>query len=353
LEAILLENIKRVAEKYASAMEALEGVRRELSDAIIKYIIANSYRPKTCTESAIVEALGIPRSTIRRVLADLTEEEPVLKIEDYGTIKPYSLEGIGYAIDRNYVSFKRIEIKELLGAKETSERIKGEPTFGYPQIQMGLPAGKFIVRYRGPAADKCLERLIQRFYGYMAANIDVKIKKAFGEQTVRELSLLAPEMSAFEKIVTPTSFLGLLLAKDLISIDSESSIEEIRNSLKDTIEEQLHFVLGRLEGFVRLLEDKGYEGTLDHLKDHVPAEEHYVGNYPPFDYRFRNEYLWAATLALREGCIVAEKIGGDANLLRRLRKLADALDMAVEENYQGKEKEGLSLEDWFDKRAVR
>lgn len=346
-----MENVRKVAEKYASAIEALEDVRRELSDAIIKYIIANSYRPKRCTESAIVEALGIPRSTIRRVLADLTEE-PVLKIEDYGTIKPYSLEGIGYAIDINYVSFNRTEIKELLGAKEMPKRINDEPTLGYPQVQMDLPDGKIIVRYRGPAADKCLERLIQRFYGYMATKMEVKLEKAFGEKTSRELSLLVPEMQAFEKTVAPPSFLGILLSKELMDIDPESSIEEIKKSLKSAIEGQLQFVSRRLEAFAKLLEEKGYKGTLEYFKDHIPSEERYVGNYPPFDYRFRNEYLWATTLALKEGCIVAERIGADPKLLQRLRKLADSLDVAVEENYQGKEKEGLSLEEWFDKRTV-
>ncbi len=350
-----MENIKRVSEKYASAMEALEGVRRELSDAIIKYIIANSYRPKTCTESAIVESLGIPRSTIRRVLADLTVEEPVLKIQDYGTIKPYSLEGIGYAIDRNYVSLNRKEIKELLGAKELTERVKNEPTLGYPQVQMDLPDGKTVVRFRGPAADLCLERLIQRFQGYMATNVDEKLSEAYSEKTSRELDLLVPEMQAFEKTVAPSSlssFLGTVLSKELIDIDPQSSIEGIKKSLKSAIEGQLNYVSNKLEAFAKILEQRGYKGTLEHFEDHIPSEERYVGNYPPFDYRFRNEYLWATTLALREGCIVAEKIGADLKLLQRLRKLADVLDVAVEKGYQGREKEGLSLEEWFDKREA-
>jgi len=347
-----LENVRKVAEKYASAMKALEDVKKELSDAIIKYIVANSYRPKMCTESAIVEALGIPRSTVRRVLSDLTVEEPVLKVDDYGTIKPYSLEGVGYAIDRNYVSFNRTEIIELLGAKEMPKRITGEPTLGYPQVQMDLPDGRTIVRYRGPAADLCLERLIQRFYGYMATNMDVKLRKAFGEQTRRELNLLVPEMQAFKKTVTPPSLLGILPSKELMDVDPESSVEDIKNALKAAVEGQLQFVSRRLEAFAKLLEEKGYRGTLEHFKDHIPTEERYVGDYPPFDYRFRNEYVWATTLALREGCIVAEKIGADPKLLQKLRKLADALDIAVEENYQGKEREGLLLEEWFDRRAV-
>ncbi|MFB0502391.1 MAG: hypothetical protein ACETWE_00985 [Candidatus Bathyarchaeia archaeon] len=350
-----MENVRKVAEKYASAMKALEDVKRDLSDAIIKYIIANSYRPKTCTETAIVEALGIPRSTIRRVLADLTEEEPVLKVEDYGTIKPYSLEGIGYAIDRNYVSFSRKEIRELLTARELPERVRDEPTLGHPQVQMDLPDGKTVVRYRGPAADLCLERLIQRFYGYMATDLDEKLARAYGEQTSRELTLLAPEMQAFEKTVRPhtlASFLGGVLSKELMGIDPDSSLEEIKELLKAAVEAELQYVQKRLESFAQLLDDKGYKGTLDHFKDHIPSEERYVGDYPPFDYHFRNEYLWATTLALREGCIVAEKIGADLELLQRLRKLADALDISVEENYQGKEKAGLSLEEWFDKRAA-
>jgi hypothetical protein len=348
-----LSKIGSAVEKYASAVKALEEVKGELSDAVIKYIIANSYLPKRCTESAIVEALGIPRSIIRRILADLTEE-PVLRIEDYGTIKPYSLEGIGYAIDRNYVSFGREEIKELLGAKEISQRIKDQPTIGYPQIQMDLPDGRTVVRYRGPAANTCLERLTGRFSGYMGANIDAKLIDAFGKETINDLELLCPEIEAFGKTGGVTSFLGALLSREIIDIDPQSPAEEIRKSLIEAIEGQLHFVLRRLEAFAKLLEEKGYDGTIEHFKDHIPAEERYMGeNYPPFDYRFRNGYLWATTLALREGCVVAEKIGVDAKLLKGLRGLADSLDLALEHKYRGKEMEGMSLAEWHKKRASK
>jgi len=187
----------------------------------------------------------------------------------------------------------------------------------------------------------------------MITNLDVEFKKAFGEQVYRELNLLIPEMRAFEKTVTPPSVLGDLIGRKLMDIDPERSPQEIKNLLKATFEGQLMFVQRWLETFSELLEEKGYKGTLEHFKDHVPSEELYVGNYPPFDYRFRNEYLWASTLALREGCIVAEKIEVDPKLLQKLRKLTDALDAAVEENYQGKEKEGLSLEEWYDRRSAK
>ena len=134
-----------------------------------------------------------------------------------------------------------------------------------------------------------------------------------------------------------------------MNIDPESSPEDIREILKTALEAHLQYVQKRLEGFAKIIEDMGYNGLLEHFKDHIPSEERYIGNYPPFDYRFRNEYLWATTLVLREGCIVAEKIGIDQGLLQRLRKLADVLDASVEDKYQGKDKEGLSLEEWFSK----
>lgn len=99
--------------------------------------------------------------------------------------------------------------------------------------------------------------------------------------------------------------------------------------------------------------DLGF-GMMEHFKDHIPAEERYVGeNVLPLDYRFRNEYVWATTLALRDGCAVAEKIGADVELLKGLRKLADTLDLALEHKYRGKEREGLSLAEWFNKRASK
>jgi len=60
--------------------------------------------------------------------------------------------------------------------------------------------------------------------------------------------------------------------------------------------------------------------------------------------------LWATTLALRNGCKVAEKLGVDEKLLERALKLSDILDAAVEKEYQGREKEG-PLEDWYAKQT--
>jgi hypothetical protein len=350
-----LEDFKKLGERYSLAIKTLDDIKRDLSEAVIKYVIANSYTPKKCTESAIAEALGIPRSTIRNVLSDLTKKEPILEFQDYGTIKPYKLRGIGYAIDRNYLSFSKEEIKLLLGAKQLSKRLSGV-TIGYPQVQMDLPNGKTVVRYRGPAADLCLERLIQRFYGYMATKIDKKISKIYGEETSRELDLLAPEMKAFEKTVTPQTIasfpgIGSILSKDLLDLVPETSIKEIRDYLKESMKGQLQYVQKKLEIFENLLEEMGYDGVLAYFKDHIPSEERYIGSYPPFDYRFRNEYLWATTLALREGCSIAEKIGVDSEFLDKLITKIKALDLALEEKYQGKEKEKQSVIEWYNKRT--
>jgi hypothetical protein len=106
-----------------------------------------------------------------------------------------------------------------------------------------------------------------------------------------------------------------------------------------------------LDSFEDLLEKMGYDGLLAHFKDHIPSEERYVGNYPPFDYRFRNEYLWATTLALREGCSIAKKMGVNSEFLDKLIKQTKSLDLALEEKYQGKEKEKQSIIERYDERT--
>lgn len=301
-----------MAERYVDTVRELENVKGKLSDTVIKYLIANSYFPRRCTESAIIESLGMPRRVIHKILADLTNKS-ILRVEYYN-------------VEKKYVTFTKEEITDLFGTKEIPMRVTDEPTFGTPEVQYDVSDTKTITRYRGPAADRCLEKFIQKFYEHTASDMLSRLNKIFGKERSLELQLLAPEMTAFEKTVTVQSFFGTALFKEMMGIYFKMDTEQIRDLLKNAAEKQLLFVLQRLRMFAQLLEDN----QLTH--------------------RFRCEYLWTTTLAIREGCIFTEKIGVNPPVLEDLRRLADIVDLALEQNYQGKEREGLSLEEWFYKR---
>ena len=75
-----------------------------MAGTVIRYLLLNSSGLKKCTELAISENLEVPRSTIMKVLSDLSEE-PVLESQGFSTVKPYMIKSIGLAVDRGYVSF--------------------------------------------------------------------------------------------------------------------------------------------------------------------------------------------------------------------------------------------------------
>jgi len=62
------------------------------------------------------------------------------------------------------------------------------------------------------------------------------------------------------------------------------------------------------------------------------------------DWQFHDEFLWATTLALRDGCKLGEKLGANPNLLREARQLTDVLDLALERKYKGVTEELKLLE---------
>jgi ribosomal protein S25 len=337
-----VEDFKRVARKYVEAMAAIEEVKEELKKLIIKYVVANVDIGK-CTEYAISENLGLPRSIVRNILLELSAEG-ILKAEEVGNAKPYVLTemGIGIAIDWLNLSFTRKELNELLAAKE-AERLDGMPRVSWGASD--IINGKSVVRYRNYAADICLTTLIRRFLSYMHDPLTPKLEKAFGKQTIKELFLLYPEIGSFEKLLE--TLYPIKWITELYEVCEEASAEDVKRIVIDAYEKVLKKVLEKFKRFSRLLEDAGYEGLHEILNQKkVPFIYYSTKGEKEPKYVFRDEYLWASTLALREGCKVGEKMGVNPELLKEAMTLADILDIALEKKYRGVKNEGLSLMEW-------
>lgn len=334
-----MEDMKRLAEKYRSAIESIREVKSQLSSVIIKYLLLNSVDLKKCTELAISENLGIPRGTVRRVLFELSPpNEPVLECHDLGTIKPYAVVSIGYAIDRGHVSFTRKELQEILSIKESP---KPFPLAADTSVRGGR-------RYLTPGAAKCYSTFVARFYSYLpAAGVYKKISEAYSPEKIEKLELLLPELSAFSKAIGYHAIVQPWSSSDLIFLGRDASPEDIRGEVKKRWEREIRFVLNRLETFANSLEDTGYKGTIEEFG--VPKVQiDWIGGpeHPPADRTLKKEYLWATTMALRNGCKIGEKLGVDPNLLKRATRLSNILDEAVEKEYRGEDVNG-ALETWF------
>lgn len=215
--------------------------------------------------------------------------------------------------------------------------------------------GKKLTRYRGNPAATCLETLTGRFMDFVDESLDEKLKEAFGDQTLKRLDLLLPELRSFETVIASSPFPAAWITKELQGKEEKISAEVIKRTIIETYERNLKFALRRLRKFAFLLEDKGYEGMHASFKGKVPHHNvEFRGNTPPSSgWRFHDEYLWATTLAIREGCKIGDEIGADPNLLKDVRTLTDVLDIALERKYAGTKTEGLNLMDWGHKQLSK
>ena len=349
-----MESLKKAAQEYVKAIESVREARKRLAEVIIKYLIATDDLTK-CTELAISQNLGLPRSVVRSILTELSEH--VLEVREFGRAKVYmfSKVGIGAALDYMGLQFTREEINELLRAREVkgAHRFRGIYT---PLVAMKGDDGKPVCRFRGYAADLCLDTLVKRFLYLLLEEIEVKVetvtkklKAAFGERGLKELELLAPESSAFQKLIEPVSkqlFLHEWLIRGIADQLAEMPPDEIRRAIVKEFETALKRVITMLKRFGSMLERMGYEGLHKYFKGRKPIAYRLSGIEAKPDYRFHDEYVWATTLALREGCVMAEKLGVNPELIKEARLLADILDIALEKKYRGAEAEGLSLMEW-------
>jgi len=123
--------------------------------------------------------------------------------------------------------------------------------------------------------------------------------------------------------------------------------EDVRKTVIQTYVMYLNYTIRRLKDFASFLEERGYEGLHAFLKGKQAFQSISVGGkFPSPDWRFHDEYIWATTLALRDGCKIGEVLGADTDLLKKARQLADVLDLALERKYAGKKAEGQNLMEW-------
>jgi hypothetical protein len=241
------------------------------------------------------------------------------------------------------LSFTREELWKLLSAKE-AEGLKGMLA-GAPLV-FGEVGGKRIARYRGLAAYICLRTLTGRFLDYVEEGFYERLRLAFGEKTLKELELLNPEIVSFDILTTPSPPVGEWAAKEIQELGEEASPDDLRRAIVESFERNLRYILGRLKKFASLLEKKGYEGLHAQFLGKMPSRDVLIKDSVSPEWKFHDEYLWATTLALREACIVGDKIGIDKGLLEEARLLSEILDVALEKKYMGAKEEGLSLMEW-------
>ena len=352
----VVERYRKIAREYVKALEDVRETKRKVMEAIIKYLIANSYDLSKCTELAISRELGLPRSIVRSILSELVDKQ-ILEMKSAGNVKPYVFTrvGIGAALDYLGLSFTREELHELLSAKEKVVKKSFGFMSGCPFISRKRKEG-YLIRYRGCGADLCLDTLVKRFFEYLNFNGKLrerfeKVKQALGDEVLEELELLLPEFKSMEKLIYPSlPILPLgfsILLRNILDKVDELPPSEIKQKIIEEFEKHLKTILNKLKSFASLLEERGYEGLHKSFENIEPIHYKLILSDEKPVYRFHDEYLWATTLALRETCKIAQKIGVSKDLISDALLIADILDTALENKYRGRNIEKMKLIKWY------
>lgn len=348
----MVEKVADLARKYAEAMESMKDVRSEITDAVIKYLLLNSARYERCTQLAISEELGIPLSTVRRLLMDL-EEDRVVKSREVGQAKPYSVAHLGYAMDRGYVSFNRKEIEEVLSPKEHVWEKPPKPislTSAY--LSDGNREGDKVSRYLTPGSKLAADVLIGRFIGYLPARpIDEAMRQAFSEEELNDMRLLFPESGLFSAFQSSGALWPWSPPSAHFERETEPSTRQVRELVRGTFKEKVIEALDRLEAFKALLEEAGWSGVAARETTHY-YEKMLRGPEYPAEYRFRKEYVYGTTYTIRQGLRIAQTLDVEKELVQKVDELCSAINIATELEYSGVEEDG-PIREWAKKQTAQ
>ena len=332
-----VERLRDIGEEYARLESRLRELKRRLYDVIIKYLIANSAFRDKCTELGISENLGLKRSVVRRVLKELVDAH-ILYYVEIGRSKPYSILSIGSALDRGYVSFTKREIQELLAVKEIKKEVLRNVFF---EVGVSIEGA---YRYRGRSDSQVLNVLTRRFFDYVYADIYEKFYKKLGGKEMG-LDRLLPESVSFKNLYEAS--LLKIPGAGLLHVPPDTPIDKALEYSRRYVEEKLKTVLAGFKMFVEMLENMGYDGLVEWSRDKQVRTDTVLLKDEKIERKFRKEYVWAATLMLRDSCRFAKEAGIDPDLIKEALELADMLDLAVEKEYRGKNVEKLSLKEWY------
>jgi len=185
-----------------------------------------------------------------------------------------------------------------------------------------------------------LRYLVSRFFSFVSNLADEKTNKRTnvlrtitGSEIYHGLEPYFMERESLDLFREQTGFdmLGYSgeLAKEL-EISETITEESVKMAIRKLMESRLENALSILQPFIGLLEREGFQGAAKRLDEKRPrwVTDYYEGD----PYKFRKEYVWGVTLALRDGCTIAEKAGADPELIRRARETADMIDRMMEKD---------------------
>jgi len=313
-----------LAEEYERTLGRLKEIRGQLADHVIKALIKGALGPGDCTELAVSQRLGMPRSTVRKVMQELASEG-ILEVEDLGIFKPYKVKSLVEAIEKGYVSFTKGEFEELFSVGEIG--LEGRSgLWGNPFVGDEV-RGKLVQRFLSPSQRSSIRGLLRRFHEFEREDLLWKrLVESYGEDELKEIWLMFPE----QVVVNDAIESYRRLSSDWIPIIGEMeppdlTPDQAREILSKTVGTKLSSALKMAERFAKSAEKEGYQ----QLAEKLSKEK---------DKTLLKESVWAFALSLRYGSKLGKKVGVSEDLANRLDEMSCRLESLIEN--QGKAMKG-------------
>ncbi len=297
-----------LAEEYERTLARLKEIRGKLSDSVIKTLIKGTLGPRDCTELAISQQLGMPRSTVRKVMQELASEG-ILEVEDLGIFKPYKVKSLVVAIEKGHVSFTKDEFDQLFSVSEIGHEgpsgFWGEPFVG-DEVR-----GKLVQRYLSPSQRSSIRGLLRRFHEFEAEDTFWdRLVESYGEDELKEIWLMFPEQAVLNDAIERYR----RFSADWVPIigemePSDMSPEEAREVFSKTILTKLWSASKMAQRFLEKVEREGYGPLTERLSQEKGKQ-------------FLTESVWAIALSLAYGSKLGMKVGVAKDLTDQLDELA-------------------------------
>jgi hypothetical protein len=350
-----MENKAREAiEEYIATPLSEVGTYLELRacDAIVKYLIFNSFDLDKCSIRSLSRMLGIPRSRLRMLLARM-EREGVVRTIEIGTAQSYQVVNIAKAMKEGYYALTREEAEKL--AHYAPELSALRLTVLADGIVSSIPEAKIYTDATIEIANQLVKpgQDVQLIYTPFRAGNVFNSTPGYSDFAVTIQFLKWPFME---------TLVGEVLME--LGVPDKVTPEDIRRGLRNVTQKYLKLIRLSFKPLLELLEEHGFEDgraliekayhrdrllkqEIDSEGRRIPRHERRsnVGRTIPWGssatipghglVTTQTQELTYTQMRLiisvyRAACNLAEHVGGDPDLIETCREEASQLESYIE-----------------------
>ena len=343
------DEARKVIEEYSkiSPDKITKELELRVCGAIIKYLITKHPFIEDCTEFAISEQLGIPRSRLRRLLG-LLEWQGIVESISIGNAQPYVVKDLSKALAERYLSFSEEEAAKLIRIFLHTSWIGGCVPYHDPlqivieTVQATLPDQKLINEARLYAVDNFRKwtHVHRPFFPGAVSSTNPGLDDYY-------LTFMYSVLGAIWPQALTSIYRDVLFELD---VPDEITKQEFQKGLKRVSEKNLKLMLKFLQPLHKLIEEYGVDEARKRVtkaisKDEVLSKvggvsygERFLGRYklePELGFvssltqKMTPSHIRLGVNFLRSAHRLAEASGADVTLIAEAKKLEEALEAAA------------------------